>query len=257
MGAHPHVCGEHKVAFANNEQVQGSSPRMRGTHVLSRAADDLHGLIPTYAGNTGHYTVRGGVHGAHPHVCGEHTGEVRLSFAHLGSSPRMRGTPRIRHATDGFAGLIPTYAGNTHYSTETPDTRGGSSPRMRGTHVCVNLTLELHGLIPTYAGNTHSPAPDGGLEGAHPHVCGEHCDPIGPAPSPEGSSPRMRGTPANGCGVVGFSGLIPTYAGNTKIFDTKPGGARAHPHVCGEHCSNRETPEASPGSSPRMRGTQP
>ena len=90
---------------------------------------------------------------------------------------------------------------------------------------------------------------------AHPHVCGEHCDPIGPAPSPEGSSPRMRGTPANGCGVVGFSGLIPTYAGNTKIFDTKPGGARAHPHVCGEHCSNRETPEASPGSSPRMRGT--
>ena len=91
-------------------------------------------------------------------------------------------------------GLIPTYAGNTRLplpimrkfrahphvcgehtcSAGPPMTCMGSSPRMRGTHVCVNLTLELHGLIPTYAGNTHSPAPDGGLEGAHPHVCGEH-----------------------------------------------------------------------------------
>ena len=76
--AHPHVCGEHKVAFANNEQVQGSSPRMRGTHVLSRAADDLHGLIPTYAGNTGCLGCLCLLSGAHPHVCGEHQLKVLL-----------------------------------------------------------------------------------------------------------------------------------------------------------------------------------
>ena len=237
MGAHPHVCGEHKVAFANNEQVQGSSPRMRGTHVLSRAADDLHGLIPTYAGNTGHYTVRGGVHGAHPHVCGEHTGEVRLSFAHLGSSPRMRGTPRIRHATDGFAGLIPTYAGNTcmreshprtsrahpHVCGEHPQPSpgrglgGGSSPRMRGTQKFLTQNPAGRGLIPTYAGNTVLTEEHQKLHRAHPHVCGEHSRKSLSSCRVAGSSPRMRGTRRRPHPIRRAMGLIPTYAGNTEM----------------------------------------
>ena len=173
--------------------------------------------------------------GAHPHVCGEHTGEVRLSFAHLGSSPRMRGTPRIRHATDGFAGLIPTYAGNTHYSTETPDTRGG--------------------LIPTYAGNTCMRESHPRTSRAHPHVCGEH-----PQPSPGrglggGSSPRMRGTQKFLTQNPAGRGLIPTYAGNTGQRIEWFSFTWAHPHVCGEHPVWGAGVKASPGSSPRMRGT--
>ena len=256
MGAHPHVCGEHKVAFANNEQVQGSSPRMRGTHVLSRAADDLHGLIPTYAGNTGHYTVRGGVHGAHPHVCGEHTGEVRLSFAHLGSSPRMRGTLIIRQKRPILGGgLIPTYAGNTcmreshprtsrahpHVCGEHPQPSpgrglgGGSSPRMRGTQKFLTQNPAGRGLIPTYAGNTGQRIEWFSFTWAHPHVCGEHGGVHVHHKRFMGSSPRMRGTQKRNKGGGRNRGLIPTYAGNTAVAVGWWRVGRAHPHVCGEH----------------------
>ena len=51
------------------------------------------------------------------------------------------------------------------------------------------------------------------------------------------------------------TGLIPTYAGNTR------GGAYlrrkgwAHPHVCGEHFTAFQPSRRHAGSSPRMRGT--
>ena len=40
--AHPHVCGEHDKTLRNKRGVQGSSPRMRGTHLLT------WGFIPTH-----------------------------------------------------------------------------------------------------------------------------------------------------------------------------------------------------------------
>ena len=48
---------------------------MRGT--LAFAPDSFHriGIIPAYAGNTGHMPVRMGDGGDHPRVCGEHLTE--------------------------------------------------------------------------------------------------------------------------------------------------------------------------------------
>ena len=40
--AHPHVCGEHAAAFVPVGELVGSSPRMRGTHLLT------WGFIPTH-----------------------------------------------------------------------------------------------------------------------------------------------------------------------------------------------------------------
>ena len=41
-GAHPHVCGEHALVEAATAEERGSSPRMRGTHLLT------WGFIPTH-----------------------------------------------------------------------------------------------------------------------------------------------------------------------------------------------------------------
>ena len=113
--------------------------------------------------------------------------------------------------------------------------RWGSSPRMRGTHEEGLLVGDVGGLIPTYAGNTSTPPHSSPGTWAHPHVCGEHITLPGEGYSGKGSSPRMRGTPAQNSFALAQAGLIPTYAGNTRYML-----ALAHTPL---------------GSSPRMRGT--
>ena len=70
-----------------------------------------------------------------------------------------------------------------------------------------------------------------------------------------GSSPRMRGTPWPHTAPAAALGLIPTYAGNTRIIFWRVTRKRAHPHVCGEHLPSRALWVKRMGSSPRMRGT--
>ena len=114
----------------------------------------------------------------------------------------------------------------------------------------------MSGLIPTYAGNTHSEIARIILDRAHPHVCGEHATVLPTIVGLVGSSPRMRGTPPVTACSSSPVGLIPTYAGNTPLRTVFEEGARAHPHVCGEHLWWPEIMRISPGSSPRMRGTR-
>ena len=172
-----------------------------------------------------------------------------------GSSPRMRGTRGYQDGARTEAGLIPTYAGNTHNVDNVlsvlwahPHVCGehlpspsaslddwGSSPRMRGTRCTTFWDLAGVGLIPTYAGNTHCGIGAESVMWAHPHVCGEHVPTGEGIPFPTGSSPRMRGTRRGAYNTRTAAGLIPTYAGNT---------AKAlAPYRHGQ------------GSSPRMRGT--
>ena len=49
---HPRVCGEHQIGASVIIPLVGSSPRMRGTRVLSIFAVISTGIIPAYAGNT-------------------------------------------------------------------------------------------------------------------------------------------------------------------------------------------------------------
>ena len=111
--AHPHVCGEHRIIPLTEHRDWGSSPRMRGTLRAANIQTEKLGLIPTYAGNTELFFYSAEGVGAHPHVCGEHQLQPPKVSVHVGSSPRMRGTHRIRATYRLLAGLIPTYAGNT------------------------------------------------------------------------------------------------------------------------------------------------
>ena len=152
-------------------------------------------------------------------------------------------------------GIIPAYAGNTlripfvgwlfgdhprvcgeHVLEDLTITLArGSSPRMRGTRRVVGVVVPVDGIIPAYAGNTPSLHPFVERWGDHPRVCGEHMRATCSSILVSGSSPRMRGTPDGESGKGQKPGIIPAYAGNTRL--------------------SRSPCRQDGGSSPRMRGT--
>ena len=193
-GDHPRACGEHTTHDLFVVAELGSSPRMRGTHLVHLQLDDRAGIIPAYAGNTFEGVGPCVFCGDHPRVCGEHMSNFTYWKLHEGSSPRMRGTPPFRKEVIAMCGIIPAYAGNTYRrcagwpaKRDHPRVCGehrlhasgflhpqGSSPRMRGTHAARAANRMAGGIIPAYAGNT-SPSDWTRTCGRdHPRVCGEH-----------------------------------------------------------------------------------
>ena len=110
---HPRVCGEHQGFLDLLNEGRGSSPRMRGTPVASFATIAVTGIIHAYAGNTSQCAALRAVLRDHPRVCGEHIVWVCHASSYLGSSPRMRGTHRLKRRRIVIIGIIPAYAGNT------------------------------------------------------------------------------------------------------------------------------------------------
>ena len=89
----------------------------------------------------------------------------------------------------------------------------------------------------------------------HPRVCGEHGDNNEESIEDLGSSPRMRGTPYRQPVLAHGAGIIPAYAGNTRLQRYQHERCRDHPRVCGEHMASQLKFALCSGSSPRMRGT--
>ena len=233
---HPRVCGEHAFCSFVSSFARGSSPRMRGTLRTIMISTHHEGIIPAYAGNTYVERINVDLVGDHPRVCGEHRVRCAVHMTLRGSSPRMRGTHLVPRAWMAGPGIIPAYAGNTRrvracggHVRDHPRVCGehlvigtggaaspGSSPRMRGTLFPFALTMAHRRIIPAYAGNTPAPLYPAARYRDHPRVCGEHGGFGKPDPEPEGSSPRMRGTPWIWFHIVRRSGIIPAYAGNTE-----------------------------------------
>ena len=90
----------------------------------------------------------------------------------------------------------------------------------------------------------------------HPRVCGEHGDNNEESIEDLGSSPRMRGTPYRQPVLAHGAGIIPAYAGNTRLQRYQHERCRDHPRVCGEHPVKHNARRVRLGSSPRMRGTR-
>ncbi len=173
-GDHPRVCGEHVSGLVPFEDHAGSSPRVRGTPGRRVCAQAMRGIIPACAGNTLRPSHASSMHGDHPRVCGEHSGEGGEPEPKSGSSPRVRGTLRDGLGSCLHAGIIPACAGNTAYvlsafsssrdhprvcgEHELPELRQaairGSSPRVRGTLPDAIPKFFRIGIIPACAGNT-------------------------------------------------------------------------------------------------------
>ena len=86
-------------------------------------------------------------------------------------------------------------------------------------------------------------------------MCGEHTSWFAGSSSASGSSPRVRGTPADPDEGDATRRFIPACAGNTAQRPAYHFMTPVHPRVCGEHQLSIIAAVGVPGSSPRVRGT--
>ena len=91
-------------------------------------------------------------------------------------------------------------------------------------------------------------------EQEHPRVCGENLSTGFGKKGESGTSPRMRGKPANNNHVPTNLRNIPAYAGKTLVALVWPHLLKEHPRVCGENFLGDTQPHLNEGTSPRMRG---
>ena len=170
---HPRASGERVNGLRAPANLDGSSPRERGTLPISIREDKTRRFIPARAGNAPirqHMALSGAVH---PRASGERDQQDRRTGLSDGSSPRERGTqgrsvlphPRDRFipARAGNAGpgrrrcarraVHPRASGERWAGKADPSGEVGSSPRERGTHVTRGLQRGPHRFIPARAGN--------------------------------------------------------------------------------------------------------
>ncbi len=256
--------------------MTGSSPRMRGSLGHRHAEAHEQGIIPAHAGLTCPAVASRLGHWDHPRACGAHSSALFFSPLPLGSSPRMRGSHRLGVRSRQCPGIIPAHAGLTneeaakyaadgdhpracgaHEAKRLPGARwAGSSPRMRGSRRPNCAPMPEAGIIPAHAGLTRKSMPSSSRAGDHPRACGAHFERSCSLLPKMGSSPRMRGSlPCIQCGTL-TEGIIPAHAGLTPSRAASGCPPRDHPRACGAHASCSVVSTRTPGSSPRMRGSQ-
>ena len=272
--AHPRVCGENPQSFFTPLYSAGSSPRVRGKHLLVLEYAGSSGLIPACAGKTLSDQVTRPDGQAHPRVCGENACQSLMRQASGGSSPRVRGKLKDIFGNVWNLRLIPACAGKTPLAPARPilapahprvcgENRDGlsyscnatgSSPRVRGKPCGRSFRGRGRRLIPACAGKTQSPVAQSAECPAHPRVCGENKTASARKRGAEGSSPRVRGKLAVELGLRRGEGLIPACAGKTQAWNPVTPETEAHPRVCGENAFVVAVVSGLFGSSPRVRG---
>ncbi len=110
---HPRVCGEHCARMGIGSAISGSSPRVRGTHIVLVPRSSAVRFIPACAGNTRARAASRQLRAVHPRVCGEHDTMFKDTRPQIGSSPRVRGTLSWKIQHDRLRRFIPACAGNT------------------------------------------------------------------------------------------------------------------------------------------------
>ncbi len=112
-GDHPRMCGEHYGDSDFVNELEGSSPHVRGARFIKSATQDAVGIIPACAGSTVEQLFLTTVIGDHPRMCGEHTDLGKIVRVQWGSSPHVRGAPYRQAVFRHRAGIIPACAGST------------------------------------------------------------------------------------------------------------------------------------------------
>ena len=130
----------------------------------------------------------------------------------------------------------------------------GSSPRMRGAPDTVHIGWSEVRIIPADAGSTRRLSECPTRSRDHPRGCGEHVKANSLPGITRGSSPRMRGAPAETYMNTIKSRIIPADAGSTLCRRPCENATWDHPRGCGEHSICTCAPRTASGSSPRMRG---
>ena len=258
-----------------NRAVDGSSPRVRGTRALAVGNVERQRFIPACAGNSPPRGCRQPQSPVHPRVCGELEIVAATDDPYRGSSPRVRGTPRLRGRGVLRDRFIPACAGNSRAIRRSVSCLSGSSPRVRGTLARRRADRTPRRFIPACAGNSavaeaealtdngSSPRVRGTRLGqgsrclavpVHPRVCGElqaaaHDHHLG-----NGSSPRVRGTLGQGALAIRGGRFIPACAGNSLAhLIGVPATARFIP-ACAGNSVGRKVAHAIAAVHPRVCG---
>ena len=130
----------------------------------------------------------------------------------------------------------------------------GSSPLVRGQLPVVQLQSVGRRIIPARAGPTHCLSCDGSDSTDHPRSCGANVTPITRYKQPRGSSPLVRGQPADVAPSAGQIRIIPARAGPTSKRRPAPATNSDHPRSCGANLVFCFRLVFCLGSSPLVRG---
>ena len=252
----------------------GSSPRMRGKPADAPTSTGLLRIIPAHAGQTSSTRRSRFCSSDHPRACGANVFLSIVVFEQIGSSPRMRGKPRLGEHSHTGERIIPAHAGQTAETMNGPvpvsdhpracganegeEATGapppGSSPRMRGKRRSPRASTTETRIIPAHAGQTEENTVFRGAVSDHPRACGANKTNELITLGADGSSPRMRGKLGDIGGVAAERRIIPAHAGQTRPRPRTPVSPTDHPRACGANRPVAEEYRGDSGSSPRMRG---
>ena len=231
--AHPRECGADLSFGADDGQVEGSSPRVRGRHGATPVSAGDLGLIPASAGQTWRVAKGGRRGGAHPRECGADQQERQDCCGARGLIPASAGQTGCESLAGGDEWAHPRECGADLIDYGLVWHPPGSSPRERGRLRVSHPSPNVSGLIPASAGQTLwvwlvlSPSR------AHPRECGaDHHGALHRMAGP-GSSPRVRGRRHTRGKFAQAPRLIPASAGQTPIGRAPMKVQRAHPRECG------------------------
>ena len=272
---HPRAGGERSGSPPSATRCDGSSPRGRGTQVVSVSRVVALRFIPARAGNAGAFFFPATERTVHPRAGGERSSTWRLYVSGIGSSPRGRGTLDAEVGPARAGRFIPARAGNASERSRNPSsttvhpraggercrcvcdtqTKSGSSPRGRGTPHTRPTATARQRFIPARAGNAYPTRDLHPPSTVHPRAGGErlrdHHEQIHVA----GSSPRGRGTRGRKAACNPFFRFIPARAGNAPSARRRRIASPVHPRAGGERDLRPRLVELLAGSSPRGRGT--
>ena len=209
---------------------------MRGKPGANGAVVMGERIIPAHAGQTPRPRATPTARTDHPRACGANSALRPSNILQSGSSPRMRGKPRLCTAAISVLRIIPAHAGQTcggrrgpACSADHPRACGanlnayscvlaarGSSPRMRGKPHRATGPFHAVRIIPAHAGQTGERPSNARPLADHPRACGANLQLVeGFGGSFFGSSPRMRGKRQGSDGRRPETRIIPAHAGQT------------------------------------------
>ena len=129
---HPRVCGENTQQNKFSSARIGTSPRMRGKHLLDFVVQMFDRNIPAYAGKTSYSQQSYRKLKEHPRVCGENSGLFFMCSRSGWNIPAYAGKTGCSGELNDFVTEHPRVCGENPWWLLPQPFLSGTSPRMRG-----------------------------------------------------------------------------------------------------------------------------
>ncbi len=255
--------------------MDASSPRERGSSVVSGRRDVDGCVVPARAGVILAHLDEAAARGGRPRASGGHPGSGRRSTRPTTSSPRERGSSGgctrstcWRPVVPARAGVILDSVSHRYRRPRRPRASRGhppvapptissvtSSPRERGSSSRRIRVAGWRPVVPARAGVIPSTARRTASRPCRPRASGGHPGTAGCRSSRHRSSPRERGSSYVSGGHGPFPGVVPARAGVIPAGRSTVTGTSSRPRASGGHPRYGSASADVDMSSPRERGS--